>query len=480
MSDEQKTKGKEEWRTRYQQLGKRAFELEEMERLGFWPPDEETQQRTEAVRRELREVQNKLAPLRKEQHELEKAISESSDIAALLAEVRSRRIERVKAERAIRKMRRTEKAEQKAEADRKWREKNLPHLGRDVSQGLQYEGGSDDKLQVLALPLLHSAEEIAAAMEIETQNLAWLCYHRGASKVDHYVHFSIPKKSGGLRSISSPKAQMRDAQSWILENILQSVPIHSAAFAFRRGISIADNARFHARCAVVVRIDLKDFFPSITFGRVKNAFVGLGYNEGVASIFALICTEAPRLALRLDRQIHHVALSERFLPQGACTSPVLTNILCRHLDARMTGAAQKLGFTYSRYADDLVFSSDNERANIVGLQKLASLIVEQENLQINAAKTSIMRPHCRQSVTGLVVNRADGVNEIRVSRRDLRKFRAFLHRYETLGCEVLSNQIGQDALSYARGYLSFIHMVNASQAAQIRSAHSWLESPEST
>ena len=447
MSEEQQDQSQNaEWRTRYKELGKRAFELEEMERLGFWPPDEATRLRTEAVRRELREVQHELAPLRKKQRELEKTISQSSDMESLLAEVRAKRIERVKAERAARKIRRAEEAKQKAEAHQKWRAQTLPHLGREVSRGLNYEGGSDERLQVLALPLLHSAQEIATAMEITTARLAWLTYHRGATTIDHYVHFTIPKKSGGTRSISSPKAQLRAAQSWLLANVLQPIPVHDAAVAFRPGINIADNARRHAGRAIVVRMDLKDFFPSITFKRVKNAFSGLGFNEGVASIFALLCTEAPRVALRLDGQIHHVALSERFLPQGACTSPALTNILCRHLDARMTGAAQKLGFTYSRYADDLVFSSDDEQANIVGLQHLAALIIEQENLHINADKTAIMRPHRRQSVTGLVVNQAAGANEVRVSRRDLRKFRAFLHRYETLGREALSDQIGQDAL----------------------------------
>lgn len=462
------------WRTRIKELGRRAFELEEMERLGFWPPDDATRERTENIRRELREVQEALAPLRQQQRALEKTIGQSSDMESLLAEVRARRIERVKAERAARKIRRAEERKIKAEADQKWRAQTLPHLGREVSRGLKYEGGDNQRLQVLALPLLQSAQDVADALEITTARLAWLTYHRGASAVDHYVHFSIPKKSGGTRSISSPKAQLRAAQSWLLENVLQPIPIHDAAVAFRSGINIADNARRHAGRAIIVRIDLKDFFPSITFGRVKNAFVGLGYNEGVASLFALLCTEAPRVALRVDGHVHHVALSERFLPQGACTSPTLTNVLCRHLDARLTGAAQKLGFTYSRYADDLVFSSDDEQANIVGLQNLAKLIIEQEKLQINSEKTAIMRPHRRQSVTGLVVNAAQNAPEARVSRRDLRRFRAFLHRYETLGREALSDEIGQDALSYARGYLSFIHMTNAAQAAKIRDAHRWL------
>ena len=466
------------WRTRYKELGKRAFEMEEMERLGFWPPDEKTRLKTEAIRQELRVVQDELAPLRRRQRELEKTVANSSDLASLLAEVRTRRIERVKAAREVRKKLRAQEAIDKEAAQKAWRGQTLPHLGREVSRGLHFEGGDDARLQTLALPIMHSAAEIAAALETTTAQLAWLSYHRGATAIDHYIHFQIPKKSGGQRDISSPKAKLRDAQSWILHNVLAPVPLHDAAVAFRPKINIADNAQRHAGRAVIVRIDLKDFFPSITFKRVKNAFVGLGYNEGVASIFALLCTEAPRVALRLDGKIHHVALGDRFLPQGACTSPALTNILCRHLDARLTGAAQKLGFTYSRYADDLVFSSADKGANIIGLQHLAALIIEQEKLQINGEKTAIMRPHQRQSVTGLVVNAAENAGEKRVSRRDMRRFRAFCHRYQTLGREALTEQIGQDALAYARGYLSFIHMANREQAAKFRAAHPWLEARE--
>jgi retron-type reverse transcriptase len=392
--------------------------------------------------------------------------------------VRQQRIERVKRDREERKARQAQEKLERAEKDKQWRAQTLPHVGREVSKGLRYEGGDEAKLQELGLPFLHTAEDIAAAMEISTAQLAWLAYHRAAAPLDHYRHFSIPKKSGGTRSISAPKSKLRAAQSWLLQNVLMPVPLHEAAVAFRPQMNITDNARRHAGADVIVRIDLKDFFPSITFRRVKRLFESLGYNEGVATILALIATEAPRVELLLDGKKHFVAVTERFLPQGACTSPAITNLLCRRLDARLQGAARKLSFEYSRYADDLLFSSKAEKPFVVAMRDLATRIITDEKLMVNEDKTAIMRPRGRQTVTGLVVNARnsrDGQGAPRVSRRDIRRFRAFLHQYETLGRQAMTEKMGQDSLAYARGYLSFIHMVSPEQEQKIRDAHTWLQ-----
>ncbi|RYG75240.1 RNA-directed DNA polymerase, partial [bacterium] len=300
-------------------------------------------------------------------------------------------------------------------------------------------------------------------------------YHRGASFVDHYHRFQIPKKRGGLRNVSAPKTKLRRAQNWVLANILTPLPVHEAAVAFRPGISTAQNAARHAGKEVVVRLDLKDFFPSISFTRVKRLFQSFGYNEGCATVFALLCTEAPRVELALDGQKRHVAVGDRVLPQGACTSPAITNLLCRRLDARLTGVAAKEGFTYSRYADDLIFSSDTKRADVGWIFTFAQRIVTDEKFVVNAEKTMVMKPQNRQSVTGLVVNSQDGLGP-RVSRDDLRKFRAFLHGYEIKGREAMTEKIGQDALHYAKGYLAYINMSDPAKAAKLRAAHSFLGS----
>ena len=461
-----------DWRARIKELGKQAFEMAEMRRLGFWPPREGLQAEIEIAEREVARLDRETAPLRRELTVLESEIAKAADVQSALDEIRRRRIERSKAQRAERKERRAREAVERAAL---WREKraNEPQfLGYGVSQGLHYQGGDAAQIARLGLPALDKPADVAAAIGIETRELSWLCYHRGAATLDHYHRFQIPKRRGGMRNVSSPKTRLRRAQRWLLQTVLAPLPIHDAATAFAPGASVVDNANRHAAKAVVIRIDLKDFFPSIGFKRVKRLFESFGYNEGIASIFALLSTEAPRVELALDGQTRHVAIGERVLPQGACTSPALTNLLCRRLDARLSGIAKTLGFVYSRYADDLVFSSHDSGADVNKLIGLTRRVVADEKLVVNDEKTVVMRPHMRQVVTGLVVN--GEVDHPRVSRHELRRFRAFLHRYEQLGAEKMSEQIGRDALSYARGMIAWIRMSDAARAEKLVSAHAWL------
>ena len=245
--------------------------------------------------------------------------------------------------------------------------------------------------------------------------------------------------------------------------------MHEAAAAFRPGLSVVDNAARHTGRAVVARIDLKDFFPSVTLPRVRRLFREMGYSGGVATLFALLATEAPRAAVTLDGLPRFVAIGERSLPQGACTSPALTNLLCRRLDSRLAGAAEALGFRYSRYADDLVFSHTEASAPVGILLALARRIIADVGFTVNEEKTSVLRPQHRQVVTGIVVNETP-----HVSRPDLRRFRAVLHRCETMGVAEVSRQMGKDARAYASGYLAFLHMVAPEQAARLALKHPWV------
>lgn len=482
--------------------GRKGFIRQELKRLGFWPPQPGSKYKwkTQGEEAELEKLYAELIRLRgplldqldaidariadakKQIRNIGNTASLGEKIEAVIAEVRAQRIARVKAERAERKIRQAAEKVEKAEKDRQWRAQNLPHLGREVSKGLIFEGGEPEKLRAANLPLWETALDVAQSLEITTGKLAWLCYHRGATTIDHYRHFTIPKRSGGRRQISAPQPQLRAAQSRVLAQVLNGAPVHEAAMAFRPQLNIAHNAQRHAQseaggAAIVVRLDLQDFFPSITFRRVRGVFQSLGYNPGVATLLALLCTESPRLEVRLDGQKQFVALSERFLPQGACTSPALTNVLCRRLDRRLSGAAAHYGFTYTRYADDLVFSTPDSEADVGALMALARRILDDENFQINEKKVAVQRRNGRQTVTGLVINASDGDSSgvPRVSRADLRRFRALLHQMETLGRETMSEKLGADALAYAQGYLSFIHMVNPEQAAKLRNAHPCLQ-----
>lgn len=473
------------WRSEIKKLGKREFERREMERLGFWPPQTvvlaDVRARLGSINDDLREVAETSRPLRLRQVELETEIASVGDVEAQIALVRRTRIERVKAAREERKIRRAREREEKAARDKQWRAQQLPHLGRGVSKRLHFDVPSDaEKLARFELPVWSQPHELAAFLKISLGQLAWLCYHCEAAPLDHYSHFSISKKSGGSRAISAPRPYLKAAQSAILSGVLNRVPVHESAAAFLTGKHIGDNAARHAHedsggPIVVLRVDLKDFFPSITFNRIAGVFASLGYNVGISTLLALICTESPRVEATFDGQKSFVALGERFVPQGAPTSPALTNLLCRRLDSRLSGLARHFGFVYTRYADDLVFSSAQTEARVVSLQRGVLEILESESFLVNPDKIAIMRRGARQSVTGLVVNGGDGP---RISRRDLKRFRAVLHDIERNGVDAVSEKMGQSAQSYARGYVSFIHMVSPEVAVKLREKHAWLVSTQ--
>src|SRR4029078_13447271 len=132
-------------------------------------------------------------------------------------------------------------------------------------------------------------------------------------------------KSGGLRTLSAPHKGLAADQQWVLANILAKLPAEPAGHGFLTGKSILSNARAHVGQAVVVNLDLEDFFPSITFPRVRSVFQRAGYSPAAATVLALLCTESPRRTVEYDGKTYHVAVGPRGLPQGACTSPGLSN-----------------------------------------------------------------------------------------------------------------------------------------------------------
>jgi retron-type reverse transcriptase len=307
--------------------------------------------------------------------------------------------------------------------------------------------------------------------KLAVEDLVWLCYERGVAEVDHYSRFEIPKRSGGKRLISSPKPKMRKAQLWIQENILLLLQPSDYASAFRPDISIVDNAKKHCDKKVIVKMDLKDFFPSITFPRVRGYFESLGYNPGISSILALLCTDAPRVRVTFRGESQIVATGPRGLPQGACTSPALANLIASRLDARLAGFALNRSerWVYTRYADDLTFSTNSPAPEVGTLISAISKVAADEKFEINLRKTRVMRSPHRQKVTGLIVG-----EEVRIPKENIKKMRALFHRIETAGKEKVTVEMGKDALSVARGYLAYMHMVQPKLAMKYRRKYSWL------
>ena len=452
------------WRTRLQTLGKEQFIVDEMIRLGF-------SDITPTQQEHFKKISDELANINTELYKLQKELNGIEDVTPLLKQIRQNRIERVRAKRIVSRIEKEANAKLHKE-NIIAREKATPsHLGDDISAGLIYTNTDLEKLKANNLPFIENLTQLAELSKLEEKNWKWLSYNRKVAKIDHYTRFEIPKKKGGTRQIASPKKTLRKAQTWILENILEKIPAHEAAFAFLPKLSTKLNADKHLHKNIVARIDLKDFFPSIKFPRVKGLFRSFGYSEAMATVFALVCTDALRVEAVLDQKSSFVALGERFLPQGACSSPMITNLICRKLDNRLQNLSQKLSFSYTRYADDLVFSTESkDPALMKQLLHFVNKIVEDEKLEINREKTMIMRKSQRQTVTGVLVNN----NETKISRTDIRKFRAFLHQFKAVGEVEMSKKVGKDAKHYGKGYFSYLKMISPAQATKIAETNAWL------
>lgn len=327
-----------------------------------------------------------------------------------------------------------------------------------------------ERIEDNALPKIETVGELIKCFSTVVPDmnyplLRWYCYHRNVAETVHYHQFSFPKKSGGTRQIWAPLPNMKAMQKWILENILERIPTHDAAHGFIRNRSIVSNASAHTNSSVVINMDLKDFFPTLTFPRVKGIFRAIGYLEGIATLFALICTEAPRVTRKIKNSYGtdsfvHIATGPRCLPQGSPASPMLTNIACLRLDRRLSGLANKYGFRYTRYADDLTFSFPEGTRSIEPdhLITCVSQIVKAEGFQIHPDKTSIQGKGKRQEVTGLVVN---GDGHPRVSREVRRMLKAAIHNQEQ------GKSFHEDeSVEVLLGYASYIFSANPTEGRE--------------
>ncbi|MEM8875682.1 MAG: reverse transcriptase family protein [Planctomycetota bacterium] len=430
--------------------------LSRMRHHGYWPknidpppdpPDEASQRR--AIERELRELRGGTA-----------------DANRLLADERKRRLKSSRARRKAKKERQAiEAAERRAAWDAK-RNAGVPYLGDGVSDGLNDETSDADKLRDAELPVMHTAADVATFLGVPLSQLRWLTYHRRGAAIVHYHRYDLPKPGGGARCISAPKPQLKRAQAEVRKHILAKLPVHDAAHGFVAGRDIFTNAASHAGRPVVVNLDLADFFGTITFPRVRGVFKALGYSGAAATVLALLTTEPPRVKASLaDGRMTLVALGERRLPQGAPTSPAITNRLCRRLDRRLAGHAAALGFTYTRYADDLTFSHADCSANVGKLLGGVRRILKGEDLHEQPKKTQVMRSHHRQEVTGLTVNESPGQ-----SRPDRRELRAILHNAAKHGLASQNRTARPDFAEHLKGRVAQACRCDPARAVQWQAA----------
>ncbi|MCB9598812.1 MAG: RNA-directed DNA polymerase [Sandaracinus sp.] len=379
---------------------------------------------------------------------------------------------------ARRRERAERKAQKKAEAAKKKaardaavaerRATDLFFLGEGVSSQLHDRRTEIERLETLGLPILATPADVAAHLGVEVPRLRFLAFHQEAAQTTHYVQFEVPKRSGGTRTLAAPKPGIAAAQERILETILAKLPLDEAAHGFVTGRSTVTNARPHQGRDLVINLDLKDFFPSVTFPRVRGLFRSFGYSPAVATILALLCTESPRRELSYDGRSYQVAVGARALPQGACTSPAISNLVARKLDRRLRGLAAKHGLAYTRYADDLTFSADADKRGELGMT-LARLrhVIEDEGFALNPKKVRVQRKGGRQTVTGIVVNEP---TKLGLPREEVRRLRAILHAAKTTGLQAQNRAGHPDFRAHLAGKIAYLAMIDPARARTLREA----------
>lgn len=252
-----------------------------------------------------------------------------------------------------------------------------------------------------------------------------------------YTVFAIPKKRGGKRQIVIPSDTLKEIQKNILLKILEAIPVSNRAYGFRKGLSIVDNAKIHVNKECILALDIEDFFPTISAAWITKALIKYGLDKETAGITARLCTY------------------KKFLPQGSPASPYLSNIVCMELDLALDKLAEQHNCSYTRYADDITFSGNND---VAGILTDAANIIKAFGFNINTDKTHVRFCSQQQLVTGIVVNTRPSVpNSLK------KRMRQHIHYCIKFGVKSHVKRIEFSGNSFKRhiyGLCSFIKMVD--------------------
>jgi hypothetical protein len=344
----------------------------------------------------------------------------------------------------------------------------------------------------VSLPSLPDVPSLADFLALEPAKLEWLADLRGMNRrardvpLSHYHCHWVAKRSGAHRLIEAPKPRLRAVQTRILREILDRVPPHDAAHGFRRGRSVRTYVDSHVGRDIVVRLDLADFFNSVTGRRVTALYEALGYPRSVARrLSGLGCVVTPTRVLSRLRETRPPTgldpasreayardvsglrrrLARPHLPQGAPTSPALANLTCQRLDLRLTALARAFDARYSRYADDLAFSGGTALARRPSeLIALASGIARDEGFTVRGRKTRVMRASRRQLLGGVVVNAKPSIRRDQLERLEATLFNA-VHRGPAS-----QNRVGiPDFRAHLEGRVGWVAHVAPHRVARLQS-----------
>jgi len=248
-----------------------------------------------------------------------------------------------------------------------------------------------------------------------------------------YRTFEIKKKRGGMRSISSPYPSLLQIQRWIYQNILRTIPISKYCHGFVDKRSIISHARIHKSSEKLVKLDIKDFFPSIEIERIYPVFKNLNYSHKVSWFLARIC-----------------CLDEK-LPQGAPTSPILSNIILRPADNRIFGYCKKRKIKFTRYADDICLSGTSVDHNCLAVVRR---IIRESGFEINEKKTQILSSGQKKIVTGIDISSGQ-LKPTKAYRRKLKQDVYYINKYGIDSVALRQKENPHLLMDSLRGRLSF-------------------------
>ncbi|MFI9814882.1 reverse transcriptase family protein [Saccharothrix variisporea] len=317
------------------------------------------------------------------------------------------------------------------------------------------------------VPRWETTGDLARALGLDVGELAWFAdarawNRRAGEPLRHYRTWWVPSRSHGRRLIESPKPRLAELQRRLVRHLLDRFDVHDAAHGFRKGRSTTTFAAPHAGKPLVVRLDLEGFFTSVTGARLRGLLTAHGYPITVATaLTGLLTTRTPPEALHPADWPQRRRLAAPHLPQGAPSSPATANVIARALDRRLAGLARTLGATYTRYADDLAFSGDDD----LPLHRLlpgVRGVVEDEGFRLNPRKTRIAAAHQRQRLAGLVVNDTPAA-----SRAEYDDLKAVLHNCARHGLESQNRHHHPDFRAHLRGRVEWVSAGRPARRARL-------------
>lgn len=318
-------------------------------------------------------------------------------------------------------------------------------------------------------PNLGSIIDLADWLNVTLGELEWLADIKRPTtdenkKLKHYHYSVVKKRRGGTRLIESPKSLLKEVQRKINIEMLCTLPIHDAAHGYRIKRSCVTHAKKHTGKKALIIFDIANCFQSIQWQAVYRNFKNLAYSPEITKYLTALCTHQLRKNDAVDglteRQLE--LLLQRHLPQGAPTSPTLSNLALYRLDKRLAGLSNKLQMDYSRYADDLTFST-NKRRDWRFLEPLVGSICIEEGFVLNHRKSRIIRAHQRQQLTGIIVNQFPNID-----RRYYDRLKAILTNCVRFGLE--SQNINKHEFFYAHlaGSVNYVSTLNRNRGAKLR------------